>query len=77
MERMIGKDWIMDNNSVYELLMTVVSRSGYINDWWKANPSKDCLSEDDENLLTSQLDELEYEVKKLQAKIDEMKNIIG
>ena len=76
MGRMIGKDWIM-SDTIYNLLMNVVSRSSFVNDWWKGNPSKDCLSEDDENLLSSQLDELEYEVKKLQAKIDEMKNIIG
>ena len=65
------------NDNIYELLRTVVSRTEYINNWWKANPSKEELSEDDEGLLSSQLEELEYEIKKLETKVNEVRNIIG
>lgn len=75
MERMIGKDWIMDN--IYDLLKKIVSRESYINDWWRANPSKDCLSEDDEELLTTQLSELGNEIEELEIKINKVRDLIG
>ena len=65
------------NDSLYDLLNKVVSRESYINDWWRANPSKDCLSEDDEELLTSQLNELGNDIKKLETRINELRNLIG
>lgn len=65
------------NDSIYDLLSKVVSRESYINNWWRANPSKDCLSEDDEELLTSQLNELGNDIRNLENKINELRNLIG
>ena len=66
----------MDNN-IYDLLKKIVSRESYINDWWRANPSKDCLSEDDEELLTTQLSELGNEIEELEIKINKVRDLIG
>lgn len=66
----------MDNN-IYDLLKRIVSRESYINDWWRANPSKDCLSEDDEELLTTQLSELGNEIEELEIKINKVRDLIG
>lgn len=65
----------MDN--IYDLLKKIVSRESYINDWWRANPSKDCLSEDDEELLTTQLSELGNEIEELEIKINHVRIMIG
>lgn len=65
------------DNSIYDLLKRIVSRESYINDWWRANPSKDCLSEDDEELLTTQLSELGNEIEELEIKINKVRDLIG
>ena len=65
------------NENINKLLETIVSRSDYIDSWWRANPSKDCLSEDDEELLTTQLSELGNEIEELEIKINKVRDLIG
>ena len=63
--------------NIRELIETINSRSSYINNWWLANPSKDCLTEEDEGLMTSQLNQLEQETKELVEKLNMLDKIIG